>query len=60
MSNWILYIDNLNNFINSSKFNIFGIKNEASFDTLLFIREAKQNDLLWLWTFSTDNNIFFQ
>ena len=55
MTNWILYIDNFDNFIRSSKFNIFGINGKSSLNTDILLKEAKPKDLLWFWVLNENN-----
>lgn len=47
---WIIRIGNGNHFINSSKFNIWGINSKDKCNTNKFINEVKKNDILWFVT----------
>nr|QDY52309.1 hypothetical protein 6_21 [Mimiviridae sp. ChoanoV1] len=47
---WIIRIGNGNHFINSSKFNIWGINSKDKCNTNKFINEVKNNDILWFVT----------
>ena len=47
---WIIRIGNGNHFINSSKFNIWGINSKDKSNTSKFIKEVKNGDILWFVT----------
>tara|TARA_B110001469_G_scaffold126937_1_gene146001 strand:+ start:1559 stop:2017 length:459 start_codon:yes stop_codon:yes gene_type:complete len=53
---WIIRIGNGNHFVNSSKYNIWGINSNDKTNTNKFIREVKKNDILWFITSKSKGN----
>ena len=47
---WLIRIGDGKHFINSSKFNIWGIDSKKKSNTNKFIKESKENDKLWFIT----------